>query len=104
MGEAKIAKTADSGLTTVNPHNDYLMLGAQVGVAGIALLVALYVLLWLDAARLATRFDRDLLRGIVLTMAVAGIFNSVALDHAEGLLFAWVVALAYARGGALSTA
>ena len=76
------------------------MIGVQVGLPGIALLVALYVLLWRDAARLATRFDRDLLRGLVLTMATAGLFNSVVLDHAEGLLLAWMVALVYARGAA----
>ena len=91
---------AESSLVTTNPHNDYLMIGVQVGLPGIALLIALYVLMWRDASRLATRLDRDLLRGLVLTMAIAGLFNSVVLDHAEGLLFAWMIALVYARGAA----
>jgi hypothetical protein len=39
------------------------------------------------------------MRGLVITMATAGLFNSIGLDHAEGLLLAWMVALAYARGG-----
>lgn len=94
------SQASESGFVSMNPHNDYLMIGVQVGLPGIALLVALYVLLWRDAATLATRFDRDLLRGIVLTMATAGLFNSVVLDHAEGLLLAWMVVLAYARGAA----
>jgi O-antigen ligase len=94
----------ESTLVTSNPHNDYAMIGVQVGLPGIALLVALYVLLWRDAGRLSSRLDRDLLRGMVLTMATAGFFNSVTLDHAEGLLLAWMVALVYARSDAATTA
>lgn len=94
----------ESTLVTTNPHNDYAMIGVQVGLPGIALLVALYVLLWRDAGKLSSRLDRDLLRGIVLTMATAGFFNSVMLDHAEGLLFAWMVALVYARNAAVRPA
>jgi O-antigen ligase len=90
-------KATTSTLVTRNPHNDYLMIGAQIGVPGMILLVALYVLLWRDASRLGSRLDRDLLRGAVLTLAVGGLFNSLLLDHAEGLFFAWIVALAYAR-------
>lgn len=95
---AAYREASRSSLVTSNPHNDYLMIGAQVGLAGIALLVALYALLWRDASKLGSRFERDLLRGLVLTMAAGGLFNSLLLDHAEGLWFAWMTALAYALG------
>jgi len=81
---------------TVNPHNDYLMLTAQAGVQALLLLIALYVVLWREAPRLATRLERDALRGLVATMAIAGFFNSALMDHVEGLLFAWGLALLYA--------
>lgn len=82
---------------TTHPHNDYLMIGAQVGIPGIALLLLLYGVIWHTAPKLRTRLERDIARGLVLTMVVSGLFNSVLLDHTEGLFFAWVTALLYAR-------
>lgn len=96
--EAAYEKTTANSLVTRNPHNDYAMIGVQVGIPGIVLLTTLYVLLWRDAARLRSRLHRDLLRGAVLTIGVGGLFNSLLLDHAEGLFFAWMVALAYSVG------
>ena len=81
---------------TRNPHNDYLMLAAQAGVPALLLLLALYVVLWREAPRLATRLERDALRGVVITLGIAGLFNSALMDHVEGLLFAWGAALLYA--------
>jgi O-antigen ligase len=78
---------------TTNPHNDYVLMAAQVGIPGVVLLVALYWTLWVGARRLASPLYRDLARGLVLTMAIGGLFNSVLLDHTEGLLFAWLAAL-----------
>ena len=78
---------------TTNPHNDYLLMGAQVGIPGVALLLALYVTLWVSARNLGSPLNRDLARGLVLTLAIGGLFNSVLLDHTEGLLFAWLTAL-----------
>jgi len=74
---------------TENAHNDYLMIAAQAGILALGLLVALYAVAWREARRLATRFERDLLRGLVLTLAIAGVFNSALMDHVEGLFFAW---------------
>jgi O-antigen ligase len=74
---------------TTNPHNDYLMIAAQAGLPAAALLLALYLLMWRDASRLGSRLERDLLRGLVIAVALGGLFNSLLLDHAEGLLFAW---------------
>jgi O-antigen ligase len=80
---------------TSNPHNDYLMIAAQAGLAALALLIALFVMLWRDAVRLASTLERDLLRGIALAFAIGGLFNSFLLDHAEGLLFAWSTGMVY---------
>ncbi len=81
---------------TTNPHNDYLIIGVQLGVPGILLALMLYGVVWSTARDLGSRLERDLARGVVLTMAIAGLFNSVLLDHTEGLFFAWAIALLYA--------
>lgn len=80
---------------TTNPHNDYVMIGAQIGIPGIVLLLCLYGAMWHTAPRLGSRLERDLARGLVLTMVISGMFNSVLMDHTEGLLFAWATALLY---------
>ncbi len=85
-----------SAPATTNPHNDYLMLAAQAGALAPLLLIALYVVLWIEAPQLATPFERDALRGLVLAIAIAGVFNSALMDHVEGLLFAWAVGVLYA--------
>ena len=78
---------------TRNPHNEYLLLGVQLGVGGVLLLAALWIVLWTTAARLPP-FERDLARGLALAFAAGCLFNSLLLDHTEGLLFAWLAGLA----------
>lgn len=81
---------------TGNPHNEYLMIGAQLGIPGIVLLLLLYGSIWFTAPRLGSRLERDLARGLAVAMAINSLFNSVLMDHTEGMLFAWAVALLYA--------
>jgi O-antigen ligase len=83
-------------LATVNPHNEYLLIAVQIGVIGLASLVYLFYRQWRCAGELATLLYRDLARGLVLTFVVGCLFNSLLLDHTEGLLFAWLSALAFA--------
>lgn len=78
-----------------NPHNEYLLIAAQTGLVGLAALLYLFYTQWRLAARLAP-FYRDLARGLVLVMAVGCLFNSLLLDHTEGLFFAWMTGLCFA--------
>jgi O-antigen ligase len=81
---------------TRNPHNEYLHIAAQIGLSGLAALLALFAVQWHAAKRLPTRLETDLARGLVLTIAAGCLFNSFLLDHAEGLFFAWLTGLLYA--------
>ena len=78
------------------PENQYLHTTVQLGAVGLAALIALFAAQWRLAARLATRTDTDLARGLVLTMAVGCLFNSFLLDHTEALFYAWLSGLLYA--------
>ncbi len=84
---------------TVNPHNDYLLIAVQTGIAGFALLLHLFYRQWRLAARLPLSWDRSVARGLVLVMAMGGLFNSLLLDHTEGLFFAWMSGLVFAQLG-----
>ena len=78
---------------TTNPHNEYLLLGVQLGLGGPLLLIALFVVLWRSAARMPP-LERDVTRGTVIAFAAGCLLNSMLLDHTEGLLFAWLAGLA----------
>jgi len=78
------------------PENQYLLATVQLGVVGLAALLALFAVQWRLASRLATRADIDLARGLVITMAVGCMFNSFLLDHTEALFYAWFSGLLFA--------
>lgn len=81
---------------TRNPHNQYLLTASQGGLIGLALLLLLLVQLWRCAGRLPRASDRTLAQGLVLTVAVGSLFNSLLIDHTESLFFAWSAGLLYA--------
>lgn len=78
-----------------NPHNQYLLITGQLGVIGLAAFVGLLVVAWRGAARLPTAPEQDMARGLVLAMAAGCLFNSLLLDHTEGMLFCWMLAVLY---------
>lgn len=78
-----------------NPHNEYLLIMVQLGLAGLVVLLYLFWTQWRLAPRLATPLEWHLARGLALTMAVGCLFNSWLLDHTEGLLFAWLTGLLF---------
>jgi hypothetical protein len=50
---------------------------------------------WKIAPRLPTALETHLARGLVIAYVAGCLFNSLLLDHTEGLLFAWLTALLY---------
>ena len=78
-----------------NPHNQYLLTTAQLGLPGLLALLAIFAVLWRAAAQLGEA-EQLLARGLLLAYGVGNLFNSFLLDHTEKLLFAWAIALLYA--------
>ena len=88
--------TGTNLLTTPNPHNEFLLIAAQLGLPGLLLLGYLFFTLWRNAPRLETAYAQDAARGLVLAYLVNCAFNSALHDHADGLFFAWMSALLFA--------
>ena len=84
---------------TRNPHNEYLMVTVQLGLIGLALLLALFWMQWRLAARLPASESRATARGLVITIAVASLVSSTLIDHAEGLFFVWMSGVLFAGLG-----
>ena len=72
-----------------NPHNQYLLITAQLGVFGLALLLGLYAIYWRQAGRLTPPFQQ-IARGVLLAFLVGNLFNSFMLDFSERMFFAWI--------------
>ncbi len=81
---------------TVNPHDEYLNIGVQLGIAGLLAISYLFMLIWRYAGALPTPLERDLARGVAVTFTVGCLFNSLLMDHVEGLFFAWCVGVLFA--------
>jgi O-antigen ligase len=96
FSRAYAARVGEKGETPIrNPHNEYLLIASQVGIAGLAALLLLFALHWRLAPLLATPFECDLARGLLLMVAIGCLFNSMLLDHTEGLLYAWLTGVLY---------
>lgn len=78
-----------------HPHNQYLMTAAETGIVGLAALLAVFIWLWRSAVRIPDLLRRELARGLVLTFVIGCLFNSLLIDHTEGLFFVWMGALAF---------
>lgn len=81
---------------STNPHNEYLMIGAQLGIPGVIAFLAMLVVWWRLSGRLGTEFERDLARALVISYALGNLVNSLLLDHTEGVLFCWAGAALFA--------
>jgi len=79
-----------------NPHNQYLFTTAQLGVVGLAALLAMFVAMWRQAARVEPAAGIAV-RGLILAIALGCLLNSFLIDHVEGLLFAWMAGVLLAR-------
>ncbi len=81
---------------TSNPHNEYLLIAVQLGLVGLGVLLYLFYTQWHLAADLPGLFERNLARGLVLTVMTTCLFNSSLLDHGEGIFYAWMGGLLFA--------
>jgi O-antigen ligase len=88
-----LAETQKTVSTYVpNPHNEFLLTGQELGVVGLLLLGAFFVIPWIlsyriDAINKNMHSEGYALRGLVLTIVVGSLFNSLLLDAGEGKFY-----------------
>ena len=84
-----------------DPHQEFLFVGVEIGLIGLALLAAGLVALW----RLAARFDDDwrwITRGAVVIYVSAGLFNGLLNVGWTGYFFGLLLALVAGRRAVVS--
>ena len=82
---------------TAHPHNQYLLIMAQVGIVGLGLLLWLFTQQWRS-----THFAGDatyglLARGLMVTIAIGCLFQPALNDHTEKLFYCLFSGLLYSR-------
>jgi O-antigen ligase len=93
----------DSGTQTFgegnasNPHQEYLLWGVELGVAGSILFAAVLLAMALDARRFSPPI-RKALWSVIAALAVASLFNSILYDDLIGDFFCVALGLLLAMG------
>ncbi len=81
-------------LLTQNPHNEYVNIGVQLGLLGLMLLFLLFFQQWRISNQLPTLYNQ-IAKGMIVTILVGGLVNSVIATHTQGTFFAVLSALLY---------
>jgi O-antigen ligase len=83
-------------LPTTNPHNQYLLTAIDLGLLGLGFLLYLFYRQWRLAKMLPSALERSLAHALLIAIMSGCLFNSLLLDHTEGLLYGWMSGLLYA--------
>lgn len=84
-----------SGKEANNPHNEFLLIGVQLGALGLFFYINFLASQYHDAKTLPVH-DKWLAQGLLVTLVTTSLFNSPLLDHTEGHWFTTMIALCFA--------
>jgi O-antigen ligase len=70
-----------------NPHNQFLLTTQDLGMLGLVTLIAFWLIPWRLSYRLNPPEHGKALRGLVITIAIGSLFNSLLLDASEGKFY-----------------
>jgi O-antigen ligase len=75
-----------------NPHNEFLLTWQELGFIGLITLLAFFAIHWItsykiDSSQLNNEYYSYALRGLVITISVGSLFNSLLLDAGEGKFY-----------------
>jgi len=80
----------------LNLHNQYLMVWSEAGIVGLGLLLYLFYIHWRLSSGLPER-ERKLSQGVVVTVAVGCLFNSLLMDSGESHFYLFFATLFLSR-------
>ena len=81
--------------TKWNPHNEYLSIGVQVGLLGIALLIYLFYAQFKMTRTIHSAEFKCISQGFVALMIIGCFANSMIMDSGESHFFAYFTALLF---------
>lgn len=85
---AKFVSHQDTFLSSPsNPHNQYLLTSLELGLFGLGLLLTMFYIHWHAADQLKNREHALLAKGLIMTITIGSLFNSLLLDATEGKFY-----------------
>lgn len=79
---------------TKNPHNEFLMIGVQLGLVGLLLYLGFLASQFYYARKLPFQ-QKWLAQGLLVSLVIASFFNTPFFDHTEGHWYAAMIALCF---------
>ena len=70
-----------------NPHNQYLLTTQELGILGLIALLAFWFIPWRMSYQLKSLEQAKALRGLIITITIGSLFNSLLLDASEGKFY-----------------
>ena len=83
------------GPESKNPHNEFFMIGVQLGLLGLTIYLSFLISQYYYAKKLQNE-NKWLAQGLLLSLIITSMFNSPLMDHNEGHWFATMIALCFA--------
>lgn len=83
---------------TANPHNEFLMIGVQLGLFGMLIYLG-FLASQLYYARKLVDNEKWLAQGLLVLLFITSLFNTPIMDHTEGHWFACMIALCFSALG-----
>jgi len=85
----------DERLVSKNPHNEFFMIGVQLGLIGLFIYLGFLGSQYYYAKKLPNH-EKWFAQGLLLSLMITSSFNSPFLDHNEGHWFGTMIALCFA--------
>jgi len=82
-----VAKTNVIQKRVPNPHNQYLLTTQELGLVGLVILLLFWLTHWWQSYKLKSAEYGTALRGLIITIAIGSLFNSLLLDAGEGRFY-----------------
>jgi len=80
---------------TKNPHNEFLMIGVQLGLLGLLVYLGFLASQFYYAGKLPDQ-EKWLAQGLLMSLVITSLFNTPFFDHTEGHWYAGMIALCFA--------
>ncbi|MBM4206481.1 MAG: O-antigen ligase family protein [Gammaproteobacteria bacterium] len=92
FAEAYEQVVGNKKIISYNPHNEFLLIAAQLGLAGLCVYLG-FLYSQYRMSKILPDQEKWLAQGMLLTLMTTSLFNSPFLDHTEGHWFAVMIPL-----------
>jgi len=82
--------------TTKNPHNMYLLVGAELGLLGIFFLFYMYYIIFREAKNLPTVINRDIAIAVTFVFIILNFSDSYFLGHFSTYIYSFFISICFA--------